>query len=654
MVARFYLWYHRHPTWGRPLIVMFLLHMVAWFATVCAPPAFAANNASALDWTGVKDGSKVPLGAYYLAAIDAYKRAKEQATDATLNPMTWAPAIKDTLSGWLGGETASMVLTAEAGIFVAVLSISVWLYRLAAKSWWIAFFGTLARPFVEAVFLIVNKIGLIAIFLPVAVAIGAYVLFGKGESARGWMIILSAFLFTVLGVAVFSDPVEMVYGEHGLLNTGRSAAFQVAEAAVHNGAISSTKAVGDTDGQLDVFTGNLMDAVARKPFQVYQFGHVLSGTCDSAWTAVMINHPSEDAPILAMESCGDTVAARHAANLNGSNIWVGLLLVLAAAAFCYFLLVAGGALLMVPVNAIYRTMKNPVDTALGVLPDGPRNYMWQALKTFFFIGLEMFVYTLFICVAGMSIGRVMGSPLPPDVGGESPIAKMVMFGASGIVALRVFRMIQGELFPHSRQPGLASRLGWAAAGAAASAVGAKGAASALKAAKGLGSGHGAPPWEELESKVAQEAESAGASTAGFDTITSSKTTGTGEAEGTGRTIASGADSSSESPGAPTNPRPVPTPTSLSRPASRQNTGGPGKKSDGKRGARPKVAGQRSKPVPVATVPNDADGQDMRAGGLDTIAKDAGGHHRAPGADAGSSQVPEPGAGDSPGRGLGGQ
>ncbi|MBE5408240.1 hypothetical protein [Mycobacteroides abscessus] len=654
VVARFYLWYHRHPTWGRPLVLMFWLHALAWVATVCATPAFAANNASALNWTGVKDGSGVPIGAYYLAGIDAYKRAKENGTDATLNPMTWAPAIKDTLSGWVGGEAASVVLTGAAGFFVALLAIAVWLYRLAAKSWWIAFFGTLARPFVEAVFLMVNKIGLIAIVLPVTIAIGAYTIFAKGESARGWMIILSAFLITVLGVAIFADPVEMVYGEHGLLNTGRSMAFQVAEAAVHNGAITAAKAANDTDGQLDVFTGNLMDAVARRPFQMYQYGHVLSGTCDSAWTQVMINHPSEDAPILEMERCGDTVAARHAANLNGSNIWVGAILVLAALSFCYFLLVAGGAVFMVPVNAMYRTMKNPVDVTMGVLPEGPRNYMWQALKTFFWVGLEMFVYTLFICVAGMSIARIMGSPLPPEVGGDSPIAKMVMFGASGVVALRMFRMIQGELFPHSRQPGLASRIGWAVAGAAASAVGAKGAAAAWKAGKGLAGGHGAPPWEELESKVAQEAESASNSKAGFDTITNPKTTGTGENEDGSRTIASGGDAGADSPGAPKNPRTVPTPTTLNRPASRQNTGGPGKKSEGKRGQRPKVAGQRSKPVPVASVPESADASEMRAAGLDTIAKDAGANNTGNGTDASSPQIPQQQAGDYPGRGIDGR
>ena len=46
---------------------------------------------------------------------------------------------------------------------------------------------------------------------------GGWVAMIKGAGARGWMMILSAFLVAILGIALMSDPVTLMYGEHGLL-----------------------------------------------------------------------------------------------------------------------------------------------------------------------------------------------------------------------------------------------------------------------------------------------------------------------------------------------------------------------------------------------------------------------------------------------------
>ena len=70
MPTRLYCWYLRHPWVGRPVVLTLLVEVVALLATVAAPPAFASSNAAALNWTGVKDAEGVPIGNYYLAAIN--------------------------------------------------------------------------------------------------------------------------------------------------------------------------------------------------------------------------------------------------------------------------------------------------------------------------------------------------------------------------------------------------------------------------------------------------------------------------------------------------------------------------------------------------------------------------------------------------------
>ena len=641
MAARMYCWYVRHPWLGRPVVLALLIELVALVATVAAPPAFASSNAAALNWTGVKDAEGVPIGNYYLAAINLSKQARDAAPDVTMNPVTWFDWLDKVTTGLIDAAVASFFLTLEAGLFTALLAISVWLFRLAAKSVWLAFFGALARPFVDAMFIVVNKAGLVLWLLPPAVFAGAWTIW-KGASGRGWMMILSAFMIATVGVLLLNDPVALMYGDHGLLATGRGAAFQVAEAAIHNGAISATHAARDNDGQLEIFTGDLISAVARGPFQLWQYGHTLTGRCDQTWTQAMLTHPSEDAPIKAMQACQDFEAARYADNLNGNNAWLGLLLCVSAFLFMVLLLMAGGALVMVPARAMYRVIKAPVDIYIGI-PEGPgRAWMLHALTLFAFIVVEMFVYTLFVCIAGMAMARVVTHPLPADLGGNNPVAKMLMFAASSCVTIGLFRTMRAELFGVAhRQSGL-GRLGWSAAGAAASVVGARGVGAAMKRLQDRRAHRDSPPWEDLESKIGEVAQSVGASGHGFDSISADKSSGGGSQTG-GHTVKPGGDKGeSQSAGPTAAPRPVPRPTSLSRPQPRQDKSTPADRRQGTRRA-PAVAGQRTKPVPAAAT---SVGARLRGSGLDTINADRTGGAATPGSGGAASPQRSPSGGGS--------
>lgn len=617
MVARFAYWYVRHPMWGRALVLLVILYWLAIVVTVLAPPAFAATNAQALNWTGVTDAQNVPLGNYYLASVDLYQAAQQSAPDVSWHPSTWQDWVGAMTTSIGGGALASVILTAEAGLFVGLLTLSVWLFRLAASSVWLAFFAALARPFVDAIFILVAKVGLLLWLLPIAVFAGGWVAMIKGAGARGWMMILSALLVAVLGVALMADPVTLMYGEHGLLAVARGSAFQVAQAAVHNGPTVAQPLNGASP--LDAFTGDLITAVARRPFQMWQYGHVLSGGCDQAWTVAMMTHPSDDAPIRAMETCGNYSGARHASTLNGNNVWLGALLVIAALLFTYFMLVAAGALVRVPAQALYRVIKAPVDINIGILDGAGREYMWFAVKKFLFCGLEMFAYTLFICIAGMAIGRVMTSPLPAELGGDSPVAKILMFAAAAAVATGLFRLMQADLFGHQAR-GPFRRLAWGAAGAAASVVGAKGLGMASKAIGSRGGAGSAaqPPWVQLESKMGDTAQRLGASRPGFDTISCATQDGSGGGN-TGHTVAGGGGGSwgADGAGAANAGRAIPTPTPLTRPPTRQGSAAPDRRAGATR-SRPQPVASRQPRGPAAAAPAGSAATQL---GFDTISPD---------------------------------
>lgn len=624
MLIRIHYWLQRHPRIRRPLYLSALINLLAMVATALAPPAFAASNAGALDWTGVRDAEGVPIGNYYLAATQSYWKTREASPPVNWNPESWLEYVKFLANSVAGDAFSSFFLSGEASIFIGVLTIGGWLYRVAAQQWWIVFFGTLARPFVTAMFVVTTHMGLLLASMTIAVTIGAFIVY-RGATARGLMFILSAFMIAVLGVALLYDPTTLVYGENGILNTARGMAFEVAQSAVHNGAINKHAAATDDAAQLDFFTGQFMTNAARRPYQVWVYGHVLTGACDEQFTQVMLKHPSEDAPISAMERCGDYKALEHAATMNGNNVGLGALLMLSAILFMAFLLVAARALIMVPVRAYYRVVKAPIDTSVA---PAARNYFWKTLKQLGFIGVEMFVYTLLVVICGMSIGRMMDTDLPTELGGQNPFAKGLMFAASAWVCIGLFRYVQSELFGVERSQGRFGRLAWTAAGAGASLIGAKGAAAALKGFQERRAHRGAPPWDELESKVNEVAKTLSASSAGFDTITTPKTNSAGTG-GTGHVVAAGSGAGTTattaggavaSVGAPSTPKPVPKPTTMTRPQSRGGATAPGKGKGGGRGAsKPAVAGQRSKPVPAASKPAAAK---PRSGSVNTISKPA--------------------------------
>ena len=248
----------------------------------------------------------------------------------------------------------------------------------------------------------------------------------------------------------------MMYGPDGLLMFGRRMGFSTAQAFTHNGAISE----GGFTGQVDTLTSSLITHVVREPLQVFNFGHVVDRVDGVRDTVLGRPHPgrvgaslqgSSDGPVKAMARCGDIAAVHYAQNLDGTNVFVGLVLVGAALLFGWFMISAGASVFMVSVKAIYTTAKLLPSVFAGGISGAAQQHAKATVWRFFKHPLEAMVLITFVSVMGLAIERLISGPLPAELGGASPFAHILMMGGASMTALYLLRHIRADL--KDAQPG---------------------------------------------------------------------------------------------------------------------------------------------------------------------------------------------------------
>ncbi|MBP1823180.1 hypothetical protein [Mycobacterium sp. OAE908] len=521
MTVRVAYWLARHPRVRRNMRIFIVLQVLSAIAVCTAPTAGASTNAVVLNWTGLHDSYGVPVGDYYLSLASV----RDQLIAAGPQGSAWDPATWGAwmVHGWdvlLTSVAAASMLTAEAGFFVGVITLALWVMRVTISTYWLTVIGEVARAITAAVINVTTRWGLIAVAVPVGVFLGVLAV-RRGEAGRGATLILTALTMPALAVTVFSDPAGMMYGPDGLLAFGRRVGFSTAEAATHNGPVSG----GGFTGQVDTLTAGLITHAVREPLQVFNFGHVVDrvGGCGAQWSAA-VRAGASDGPITAMARCGDGAAVRYAQHLDGTNVWTGLVLVVAALLFGWFMVSAGASVFMASLRALYTTVKLVPSLLAGAISGPPQRHAQAVVWQFFKHGLEVTVFIVFVSVIGLAIERLIAAPLPAELGGANPFAHVVMMGAASLAALYLLRHIRADLAGRPAGPGLLVRGGQLVGGLAMSAAVGGVSSAAVGGARGLrdklGSG-GKAPWEladEIADKTPQEV--LGEPLDGFDPVAS--------------------------------------------------------------------------------------------------------------------------------------
>ena len=147
------------------------------------------------------------------------------------------------LAAAMGGLAAANILTAEAGLFVGIVAMALWLLKVTVSTYWLTVIGEIARAIAGAVIQVTTSLGLLLLAVPIGVFAGV-VTVKRGEAGRGWTMIGIALTMPAASMAMFADPAGLMYGPDGLLAFGRRIGFSVASAATHNGALGRSRRGG--------------------------------------------------------------------------------------------------------------------------------------------------------------------------------------------------------------------------------------------------------------------------------------------------------------------------------------------------------------------------------------------------------------------------
>jgi hypothetical protein len=550
VTARLYVWYADHPRLGRPALLVAAVQALALIAVCAAPDASAATNLMVLNWTGLRDTYGVPIGDYYLALASVPEQIAAAATGLSWNPDTWMPWMSNVMAGVLANVAAANILTAEAGLFIGIVAMALWLLKVTVSAYWLTVIGEIARAIAGAVIQVTTALGLLLVAVPIGVFAGA-VTVKRGEAGRGWTMIGIALTMPAASVAIFDDPAGLMYGPDGLLAFARRVGFSVASAATHNGALAGSPG----SGQVDTLTASLITHTVREPLQLWNFGHVVDrvGGCGAAWSAA-VSRGAPDGPIQAMAGCGDRAAVLFAQHLDGTNIWVGLVFVTAAAMLAMFMVASGWAVLKVSVKAIWTTVILLPALWLGAIPGAPQRRAAEVVWQFFRHGVEVLVYIVYVSVISLAVQRIVSAPLPAELGGTNPFAHVLMMGGVAIVALLLLRHIRADLSGRPGGGGLLRQAAGVAVGMGVSAAVGGAGTAALAGARGMrhrsGSRGELTPWEKLEAESNTAAAVHGAPQRGFDPVPGGEASG-GPTRGGGVDAHSGNDGPSGGDGSGT-------------------------------------------------------------------------------------------------------
>jgi hypothetical protein len=218
----------------------------------------------------------------------------------------------------------------------------------------------------------------------------------------------TAIVLTVLQATVFSNPIEDLYSEHGLLAMGRGTGLDIAQAA-----IGAPFAAGATlDAKLDALMSHVVTAGVRHPLQVLNFGMVTDdiGGCRQAWSATIMAAGGVDGPgpAHAMANCGAPQALAYAQRLGGSDATIGIALVLVAIVVGFFFWYVGLSVMLVGIKSLYFGILVGPSFLIGMMGFGRALAFAKHCGTELFMHvIQLMVFEVYLAVSAIGLTWVL-------------------------------------------------------------------------------------------------------------------------------------------------------------------------------------------------------------------------------------------------------
>ncbi len=387
-------------------------------AVATADPAFAnaetsshtagSSVGSALGWTHVTDSSGVEASRYLFATDHG----------GVLEP----------------GDTAiSVVLGLEFAGWKILVVTAIWLIGYALSFEWLNLF---AKPLLGVAH---NLTGQVAtpLMLVTAATIGAFFVayfVARGFHGKATMQAVTMLVVAVLGAVLLAEPLAEVLSPHGWLAQGRD--LGIALAAGLNGNDSAEPA-----GMVATMQATLTDNFARRPLQVWNFGHVIDGqpACRAAWSAA-IEAASEARVKRAVSGCGDSVAEESMNNPNFEQIGTGLLLLLSGTILLAFGAVLALKVMRAALDTVYHGLMSIFGFAAGGFVYGPtQTFLIRNVVDGMVAAARMTAFTVFLGVYVLILGNLF------ELAGDQVMVVFMIGAIVEIVAILQLRRLSASL-----------------------------------------------------------------------------------------------------------------------------------------------------------------------------------------------------------------
>ena len=293
----------------------------------------------------------------------------------------------------------SFVIDLLWGIYRSCVVVAIWFLDWALSFQWLAIIATPVLAIGASLQVIVDRFGVAPLFATAAALIAATWM-AKGKWALGIFELFASLVIAALAVGAFSNPVEKVAGDSGLIMDTRDVGLDLAAGMANNGNVE-----GDTDAMRQTVTATMVDTFIRIPTQMINFGAVLDGGgCEGAYDDVVRGGPygSGDDIRNAIEGCDENLG-EAAANPGMGQAVSALILSPAASFVMIFALMLAGAVMLAAAYALYQALRLIVTVILAILPGSARGALFQtvadlamALVTLVFAVVFCSSYLIFI------------------------------------------------------------------------------------------------------------------------------------------------------------------------------------------------------------------------------------------------------------------
>lgn len=291
-----------------------------------------------------------------------------------------------------GGMIIWTILGLEFVGYMIIVTAAIWFAGYALSFQWLDLFASALRGVGQA---FANEIAT-PIVLVTAATVGAccvawFVV--RGFHAKAAVQVLIMLAVAVVGPLFLADPLADVMSSDGVLGQGRDLGLSVAAGLGGDHSQSSAQMLAATQG-------DMADSFARRPVQVWNFGHVVDDreTCAAAWSAG-VGSGDEEQVRNGLEACGDTEAAAAADNPTFGQICTGLLLLVCSTVLVAFCAVLGGKIIKAGLNTIYQAFMAVFGFAAGGFVYGPtQTFLVRNLVEMVIAGCRMCVYTVFLSI----------------------------------------------------------------------------------------------------------------------------------------------------------------------------------------------------------------------------------------------------------------